>query len=246
MTNSEFYKIVTDKGFYSKPNRLRFYLENQLFKGIDFNGKSLIDIGGGTGLFGFYAAINGASQVVVMEPEIDGSSNGVIMGFNEINSLLGNLTNIQHTKEVLENYDRKDKQFDYILMHNSINHIDEEACIILRKDKGAQEKYYEFFKKIAEISHPDTILIICDCARNNLFGDIGLKNPFSPSIEWHKHQNPKFWSELLSLVGFKELFIGWTSPNVLGNIGRILLKNQLGAYLTISHFKLVLKRVISN
>ena len=68
----DFYKIISDNGFYSKPERLKFYLEQQLFKGIDFKGKSLIDIGGGSGLFGYYAALKGASKVVIMEPEFDG------------------------------------------------------------------------------------------------------------------------------------------------------------------------------
>lgn len=241
MTIDNYYKVVVDNGFYTKSSRLKFYLESQLFDGIDFANKSLIDIGGGNGLFGFYAAVNGASKVVVMEPEFDGSSQGMISEFNSINSHLGNLNNISHTRQVLEEYDRKNNQFDYILIHNSINHINEEACINLIKEKQAQDIYMNFFNMLQEISKPNTILIICDCSRKNLFGDLLKYNPIAPSIEWHKHQSPEVWSKYLQQCHYKEKLITWTSPNFLGKFGMIFMKNWLASYLTFSHFKLVME-----
>jgi len=237
---TDFYNLITDNGKYTNPDRLKYYLEEQLFKGFDFKGKSLIDIGGGNGLYGFYAAVNGASNVVVMEPEFDGSSQGMIRDFNEINKLLGNLNNITHTTKVLEEYDRENNQFDYILMHNSINHIDEEACIVLKKDEAAQTKYLDFFKLLQEISNERTNLIICDCARNNFFADLRLKNPMMPSIEWEKHQNPDFWASLLQKVGYKKESVSWTSPNQFGNLGSLFFKNRLASYFMLSHFNMVM------
>jgi SAM-dependent methyltransferase len=239
----DYFKLMADNGFYTKPERLKCYLEKQLFKNIDLKDKSIIDIGGGNGLFGFYAAINGASRVVVMEPEFDGSSQGMIAGFNKINNLLGNPVNISHTNKVLEDYDRVNNKFDIILMHNSVNHIDEQSCIRLKEDKKAQLVYFQFFEKLQQISKPGGILIICDCARNNVFGDLKLPNPLSPSIEWEKHQNPTFWAELLERNNFKKQSIQWTYPNFLGEIGNLLFRNKLMAYLTISHFRLVLKNL---
>ena len=237
---SNFYQLVAEHGHYSNSKRLKHYLENQLFKGIDFKGKSLIDIGGGAGLYGFYAAVNGAKEVVIMEPEFDGSSQGMIKGFNEINQLLGSLKNITHTTKVLEDYDRENNQFDYILMHNSINHIDEDACIVLKQDKAAQNKYLKFFNLLQEISKPETKLIICDCARSNLFGDMKIKNPIVRSIEWDKHQNPDVWAEFLEQAGYRKESISWNSPNAFGKLGTMFMNNKLAAYLTTSHFNMIM------
>jgi hypothetical protein len=237
----DYFNLMAENGFYSKAQRLKCYLEKQLFKGIDLNGKSVIDIGGGNGLFGFYAALNGASQVVVMEHEFDGSNSGMISGFNQISKILNNPKNISHTSKVLEEYDLKNNKFDIILMHNSINHIDEQACIKLCEDKDAQLVYFNFFAKLQEISNPKCTLIICDCARANFFADLKLKNPFASSIEWEKHQNPDFWAKLLEKNNYKNPKIEWTYPNFLGNIGNLFFRNKFMAYLTISHFKLVLE-----
>jgi len=241
MDLSAFYKLVSEKGYYTTAKRLKFYLENQLFKGIDFKGKTLIDIGGGNGLFGFYAALNGAKHVVIMEPEFDGSSTGMIREFNELKELLGGIENIEHTTDVLEDYDRQSHSFDFILMHNSVNHINEEACVTLTKDKKSDDIYQSFLLKLREICHSATELIICDAARNNFWSDLGMKNPFTPQIEWLKHQNPSVWAKVFLKAGFQSNNTTWTSPNQLGALGKILLGNSLGGYLTISHFNMRLK-----
>lgn len=176
-----------------------------------------------------------------MEPEFDGSQNDMINGFNKIKSLLGNPQNILHTNKVLEDYDRTNKTFDYILMHNSINHIDEDACITLLENDNSKKKYTQFFTLLREISHPGTILIICDCARSNFYSSINLKNPFAKSIEWEKHQNPSVWSNLLQQSGYKPLSTSWVSFNALGKIGGVFTANKLVSYFTNSHFKLVMQ-----
>ena len=236
----EYFRLMEVNNFYSHRNKLKFYIDN-LFKNIDFKNKSLIDIGGGNGLFGFYAALLGAKKVVVMEPEFEGSYNGMIKGFFKINNLLGNLSNIEHTNHILEDFDTDSNKFDIILMHNSINHIDEDACIVLKSDTVAQEKYISFFKLLRKLCNQDTTLVVCDCARSNFFHDLGLKNIYVPSIEWQKHQNPQVWIELLSKAGFVFESIQWTSPNSFYKIGKILMGNKLISYFTSSHFKIVLK-----
>ena len=241
MDISSFYNLVCDKGYYTNADRLKFYLEGQLFNGIDFRDKTLIDIGGGNGLFGYYAALKGAKRVVVMEPEFDGSSSGMIREFNEMKSLLGNLTNIEHTTKVLEDYDRDKHQFDFVLMHNSVNHINEEACITLTKEPESDKIYQRFLLKLREICHDGTQLIICDAARSNFWNDLGFKNPFTPQIEWMKHQDPGVWKKVFKKAGFETIRTKWTSPNQWGKIGNTLLGNKMGGYVTISHFNMRLK-----
>jgi hypothetical protein len=48
--------------------------------------------------------------------------------------------------------------------------------------------------------------------RRNLYADLGFRNPFEPTIEWFKHQQPAVWAKVLFDAGF-------ASPRVsyLGN-----------------------------
>lgn len=242
MTNDEFYEIVASNGYYSTPDRLRFYLEEYLFRDIDFSGKSLIDIGGGYGIFAFFAAINGAREVVVMEPEIEGSSAGMKKGFESLKVLLDKPENISHTGETLQTYDTANRDFDVVLMHNSINHLDEDACVILHKDRDAQDTYLEIFARLGEITKSGTTFIICDCSNDNLFGDLRLRNPMARSIEWHKHQAPEVWAALFEKEGFVTQSIDWTAPSFLGKAGRLLFGNKVMAYMWSSHFRLVVTK----
>lgn len=242
MTKERFYSVACEKGYYSRPGRLKFYLKEYLFKGVEIAGRSLIDIGGGNGLLSYYAALNGAGTVVVMEPEMDGSSDGVIRGFYELHQAFGNPSNISLTTDVLERFDRSGKQFDIILMHDSINHIDEDACARLPVDETARAKYLTYFDLLRDISHPGTRLIICDCSNRNFWASVLGKNPMAPTIDWHKHQPPAFWASLLSQRGFRHGNTRWSSPNMLRSAGRMLLGSRVAAYFTYSHFRLEMVR----
>ena len=94
------------------------------------------------------------------------------------------------------------KQFDIILLHNSINHLDETACINLLGDEASRTIYLNMCSKLSALASSGAKLIVCDCSRYNFFALLGIKNPFAPTIEWHKHQAPEIWVDLLSQVGF--------------------------------------------
>lgn len=239
---SVFYSAAVDLGVYTKANRLRFYLEQYLFKGIDFKNKRVIDIGGGDGLFGFYAAIKGASHVVVMEPEFDGSSEGMNNDFRELKQALGNPNNIELVTSVLEDYESEKDVFDVVLLHNSINHIDEQGCIHLLESKEAQSTYEEFFGLLSSFAKQDSILIICDCTNKNIFYSMKMTNPIMKTIEWEKHQSPTVWAKMASKYGYQHISTKWTTLNALGRFGRIVFGNKLMSFLTLSHFRLELKK----
>ena len=40
-------------------------------------------------------------------------------------------------------------------------------------------------------------------------GELGLRNPFVPTIEWHKHQSPNTWIRLFEDFGFKKQSLSW-------------------------------------
>lgn len=235
-----FYTAIQKLGAHPRPKRLRFYLEHQFLRGIDIEGKRILDVGGGYGLYALYCITHGASEVVVLEPQLAGSRSDTQAMFEALVEAIRPERPIRLVPEVVEEFVATEgDSFDIILMHNSINHINEEACAVLDRDAAAREYYRQFFTHLARLSRSGTQLVVADCARRNVFGDLGLRNPLLPSIEWHKHQSPQLWGQLLEEVGFKTRCIDWTSPNILGKAGRWMLNNALMAYLTMSHFRLV-------
>src|SRR5262245_6485905 len=225
---------------YSTPERLRFRMD-ELFGEVDFRNRKVLDIGGGTGLYSFYAAACGAKKVLCLEPEADGSSPGVAEKIGRLKQLLGN-TNVEFRPLTLQAFKPQGERFDVVLLHSSINHLDETACIHLLEDPKFRTIYQELFAKIFALSSEGARLIICDCSRYNVFPLLGLRNPFAPTIEWHKHQAPRVWAELLEGVGFVNPRISWRTFNRLGRWGAALLANPLAAYFLSSSFCLRMDR----
>ena len=230
----KYYDVIIYNGLFSNNKRLKLKLDN-LFGNLDFQNKKLLDIGGGIGTFSFYAAVMGAKKVVILEPESHGSSSGIYRKFKKIKSDLDNIDNIEFQSITLQEYNTNQK-YDYILLYNSINHIDEEACISLKNNITSREKYLELFRRIFDITNDKGKVIICDCARSNFFGNLKVKNPLAPTIEWKKHQNPNTWIKLLKHSGFNNLKVTWPAPNYFGKLGKIFLSNKVTSFLMTSHF----------
>jgi SAM-dependent methyltransferase len=218
----------------------RFYV-NYLFDGIDFRGKTMLDVGGGDGMLSFYAACAGAAKVICLEPEVAGSTNGMNAAFQQTASCLDQ-AKVQLLPYSLQDYESSDSSFDILLLHASINHLDEGACIGLRRDSEAQSSYERLFGKLASLARPGATLLVVDCAQRNLFADLHMTNPFTPTIEWHKHQSPKLWARHLAQAGFINPIIRWNSFNTLRTCGRLLLGNRIAAYCLASVFCLTMER----
>jgi 2-polyprenyl-3-methyl-5-hydroxy-6-metoxy-1,4-benzoquinol methylase len=240
---SDFYDLMVSRKMYSGKSNLKFYLNN-LFENVDFTGKEVLDVGGGRGLLSFYAAVEGARMAICLEPEVDGSRNGMINAYNEIRSEFPESLPVNLIPLTLQDYLKQTgpESFDVIIMHNSINHLDEEACIHLLDNEDCYNRYVTVFKSVHRIMKKNGTLIITDAARNNFFNDIGIKNIFTPTIEWHKHQQPQTWANLLKEAGFKNASVHWLTPNRLGNTGKLLMDNYFISYLTRSYFKMTMKK----
>ena len=52
----KYFDVVRQEGLHQSPGNLRYYMRH-LFQDIAFTGKRMLDIGGGTGLFSFYASV---------------------------------------------------------------------------------------------------------------------------------------------------------------------------------------------
>lgn len=235
----KYFSIVVKEGLYSSGENLERYL-NFLFHSISFTDKTMLEIGGGAGLLSLYAASRGAKSVICLEPELAGSKKNVSNKFEYIKKELS-IDNafLQHI--TFQEY-VADRKFDIILSQHSINHLDEDACANLKKSDKALNAYLSIFRKMAEMSVHGADLIIIDCSRYNLFNLLGIKNPLTPTIEWHKHQSPWFWAKMLGSVGFCKPQIRWRQYNKLGIIGKRVLSNVLISHCLTSSFFLNMKK----
>lgn len=219
---------------------LRFEMQ-KLFGGLSFKGRSVLDIGAGEGVVSHYAACAGARRVVALEPHAAGSHGRMRATFERMRDRLG-LGQVVLRGETLQSFEPADERFDVLVSKASINHLDEEKCAILHRDPDARRTYREILGKLGRIANHDAHLIVEDCARHNLFGDLGLRNPLLPAIEWEKHQSPKLWAALLQESGFRAPRIRWTTFNTLRRPGQLLLGNRVAAYPTTSTFCLTMRR----
>jgi SAM-dependent methyltransferase len=233
-----YFAAMAEEGL--RAGNLRFSIQKR-FEGIDFSGRAVLDIGAGAGGMSFYAAVAGAARVVALEPEAAGSSRGVRSTFERRRQRLG-ADQVSLRPETLQEFDPGDQRFDVIISMASINHLDEAACKELHRDPEARRVYREILGKLAEMAAPGADLVVSDCARRNVFPDLGLPNPILRTIEWEKHQSPSLWAALLAEVGFRDPRIRWSSFNTLRRPAQWLLGNRVGAYLTTSAFCLAMKR----
>ncbi len=234
----DFYSAVLQKKLCKNKRRLQCYL-NYLFAEIDFNNLRVLDIGGGEGIYSFYAACMGAKEVICIEPEAAGGNQGMNQEFEKLNAKFGLSNKVVLKKTTIQLFEPGDKQFDVILLHNSINHLDETACMHLLEDEKHKKTYQTIFLKISSMLKPGAKLIICDCSRRNFFAFLKIKNPFAPTIEWYKHQTPKVWVSLLQEAGFCDPRIRWTQ---FYPIRGIPTNYKLASYFLNSHFCLTMRK----
>lgn len=236
-----FYTLAIQEKLFNKEFNLRFHLKT-VFEEVPLENKRMLDIGGGNGICTFYAACMGAEEAICLEPEAEGVIANSVAGFHRLKAH-GLSDRIRFEPITFQRFVvGTDRKFDVILLHNSINHLNEWACINLLKEEKSRQVYLDLFENFYRHSNPDACLIICDCARRNFYGDLGMRNPLVPMIEWHKHQSPKVWASLAAEVGYCRPKIRWTSFNSLGTLGRYLLGNKLAAYFLLSHFRLQMQR----
>ena len=235
-----YFSAVIEEGLYPNRGNLQFHLRT-LFKDIALENRRVLDIGGGSGLHSFYAACMGAKEVVCLEPETEGSRSGMGAKFRKLNGMLG-YDQVKFEPVTFQAFEPKGKQFDIILLHNSINHLDETACINLLNDEAFKATYLNMCSKLSSFAGRGAKLIVCDCSRYNFFALLRIGNPFAPTIEWHKHQAPEVWVDLLSQVGFVNPRIRWTSFNTLRSPGKVLLGNKLLSYFLRSNFRFTMEK----
>ena len=238
---NDFFDLMISRKMYSSKKNLQFKLDS-LFENVKLAERDVLDVGGGSGLLSFYAGVKGAKKVVCLEPEFAGSTSGIIKKFYDLRKDFPASLPVEMSTHTLQEYlqEAGDEMYDVVIMHNSINHLDEEAGIHLRTSDASYKTYLTIFENVFRIMKKGGVLIVTDCSCNNFFNDIGVKNVLAPSIEWHKHQKPGTWIKLFEAVGFRDPTIKWLTPNRLGKPGIFILGNYFMAYMTASYFKVTI------
>jgi len=215
----------------------------QVFRDIDFRNKTMMEIGCGKGMLCLWAAMHGARHVVGLEPLAEGAydSSQCHQAFRSMAEQL-DLPQARILPNTVQEFDCPANYFDVVLSVASINHLDEKSCVALGKSEAAKNEYQTIFRNIARLMKPQGRLIIIDAARYNFFGDLGLRNPMSPNIEWFKHRQPRYWAELLSECAFGNPRIHWSSGRLLRYAGITTLPKAL-SYFGQSIFRLELTRM---
>ena len=214
----------------------------QLFQDIDFRDKAMLEIGCGKGMLCLWASLHGA-QTVGLEPLGEGcyDSSECHQAFRSMAEQL-HLPHASIHPVTVQGFDSPKNYFDVVLSVASINHLDEKNCVVLGDSPAAVREYQNIFRNIAGMMKPGGKLIIMDAARRNLFGDLGMRNPMSPNIEWFKHQQPEFWVRLLNECGFGQPDIRWSSGKLLRYAGIQSLPKIL-SYCGQSIFRLEVTRI---
>lgn len=209
----------------------------QMYRDIGpIDGMNMLDIGGGSGFFSAWAIANGAAKVTNLEPELDGSAAGMLNRFRTLQRLLPAWKErLIGREKTLQGYDLGDGPFDLILSQSSINHLDEECCINLRRSESARETYLGLLSRIRDSLKPGGWFVVSDASSTNHWNRLGLTPPFAKSIEWHKHQEPEVWSDLLQQVGFEPVNVRWHLYYPLRHLGP-LTANRMFARFTSSKF----------
>jgi len=214
---------------------------DRLLDGVDLTGANVFDVGGGVGLGSTYALCKGAKSATLIEPEADGSQNTMLVRARKLRGDLGFDNKLKIESVTFQDFSGADAPFDVAILEASINHLDEDAVIKMEKGNEEWQRYTEIANKMASLLSPGATIMMSDCARRNFFGDIGMRNPMVPTIEWDKHQQPKIWAKLFAEAGFSQPKINWGLHSTLGAVGRTLLDNPLAFYFLSSYFILTMR-----
>jgi len=214
----------------------------QLFEGLDFIGKRVLDIGGGFGMASLFAAAMGAERVICLEPGSAGSSTNDLWGVKR-GDLGGLGKRIEFIDATLQDYLSAARDaFEVVISNNSINHLDEPACMRLDAPEG-REVYRAICNSIRSIMSPGGHFVVSDCSRTNALEMFGLRHPLRLSIEPLKHWNPTHWMEFIEPSGFKVVGLRWLSINSLGRLGTALMNNQTAAFVGSGAFRITFSTV---
>lgn len=211
----------------------------RLLTTVPLSGRTVLDVGGGAGVASHVAAALGATSVVCVDPYAAGSDSDQMGRVRDAlsDSMAGQ---VRFEATSVQDYD-PGVQFDVIMSINSINHLSEDSVRDLHRNPSSARDYLRIARKFGALSKPGSDLIIADCARANLFGLLGMRSPFAPTIEWDLHQGPSQWKRIFRAAGFVPVRTRWFAPERVDKRLKPVADTALGSFATNSYFGLFMR-----
>ncbi len=237
MSLEAFKNIHSDLKLSHHPFDRSFNYLKWAFKSINFENKSVLDIGGGNGIYSYYSMYCRAKSCINLEPFQAGSKNVFVKS-----KIVDDHFKIEIINKTIQEFNSK-KKFDIIILHDSINHLNEPIFSKINIDQTSFETYSNLIGKISNLLNENGVILVTDCSRYNFWGMLGVKSPFAPTIEWNIHQSPYIIKKLFKNNGFRDFKIRWSPFKRFGLFGRILSYfGFIPAFFMQSHFNIKIIR----
>jgi SAM-dependent methyltransferase len=233
-------KLFGRRGFQALDWQCRELLDDAT-RDLFVGGGRALEIGAGEGLMSLWLLHAGARAVTSLEPEASGSTSGVGARAAAHRQALGIPEDRwDYRADTLQSF--SGGPYRVILSYASVNHLDEAACVRLLEDPAARATYVELFRKIHDLLEPGGTLVVADAARENYWAKLGRQSPWSPEVEWHKHQEPETWARLLEEAGLEPVSRRWFFPYYRARHLRPVLDNKIAARCLDSTFVIRARR----
>jgi len=187
-----------------------------LFEGVPLEGRTLLEIGSGKGLMTMYAAMQGASHVVSMEPEMIGSRSGMISEQEQRLAKLG-IQSVEFLTADFNAWEPQGRTFDIVMCRAAINHLHASDQHALHHAPTYQG-YLEVVRRMLRVTAPGGAVLITDACRYAFFTatrNLGIRRPWDRSrtgIDWRHHQNPQTWARIFREAGFSTVDVRYPLP----------------------------------
>ena len=236
MTASRFEELHETLELSHHPfKRSLLYLE-WAFKNIDFKDKRVLDVGGGNGIYSYFARFKGASYCLNLEPFGAGSGNISILDDKAFSEL-----SIDIEPVTIQDY-QGEAPFDVMILHDSVNHLNEELFEKIHEDQESYDQYSSLIGKLRSLVKSNGQVIVSDCSRVNFYDTLGVRNPFAPSIDWNLHQHPPVIIKLFQENDFELVRLRWSPFKRFNRFGHLISKLGFPAsYFLQSHFNMVFR-----
>jgi SAM-dependent methyltransferase len=186
------------------------------FGDVRIEGRSILEVGSGRGLTSIYAALQGAREVVSLEPELVGSRGGMVsLQQRRIDAL--QLRTIELIGADFNTWDPGPRRFDILVSQASINHL-YASSFNANRDRETNDAYIAVAGKMRTLLHDGGVAIITDACRHAFFTltrDLGIRRPWDLSrtgVNWRHHQNPGVWRRIFTEAGFSSVRIHYPVP----------------------------------
>jgi len=199
---------------HRNPQAFAHAVEN-MFNGIDFAGKRVLEIGSGTGLLAIYMGMRGA-QVVSMEPELVGATSGVIAEQQARLAALG-MRNVEVVNADFNTWDAGNRRFDVIVSRSSINHLHASEHHAERH-KETYDAYVQVARRVRDMLAAGGVFVVTDSSRYAFFSGLrrfGIRRPWRwerSGVDWRHHQNAGTWKRIFRDAGFTASTVTYQVP----------------------------------